>query len=118
MMSYEVAPLDDVHARLTIGCFGVALASHEPVPLRTGADGGRRPPPRRRPRPAPPPPRGRPYGLPQHERKNPAVLVVVDFNRRIDAHANRHFARLAVAMNAQRRSLLRTKCIINTADVE
>ena len=46
--------------------------------------------------------------LPQHERQNAAVLVVIDFNRRIDAATDGHVFHLAIfTCNLQREVLLR-----------
>src|SRR5438876_12240922 len=52
----------------------------------------------------------RPDKLPQHERKDSAVLVVLHFDRRIDAQRNRYVLRLAVrTMNRELHFLLRAQ---------
>jgi hypothetical protein len=60
-----------------------------------------------------------PHQLPQHERQNPSMLVVIDFDRRVDADDQRDVFRRSVrAMNDQRRFLARAEIASDSGDVE
>src|SRR3954453_3445389 len=59
------------------------------------------------------------HQLPEHERKNAAVLVVIDFDRRIDSYRYRHFIGSATRMpDYQRHFLPGTQRMTDTGDVE
>src|SRR4051812_33444004 len=57
--------------------------------------------------------------LPQHERENAAMLVIVDLDWRIDAHRHRYFINLASRVtDHQRRLLPRTQHARDAGNVE
>src|SRR5436190_2247424 len=59
------------------------------------------------------------HQLPEHERQDAAVHVVVDFDRRVDAHDDGDFVgRSGAAMNPQRGLLHRTQSAFDADDVE
>ena len=59
------------------------------------------------------------HQLAQHKRQNSALVVILDFNRRIDAQLERDTFRAAVrAMNHQRDILLRNDARFGTFEIE
>src|SRR4051812_42405185 len=64
-------------------------------------------------------PSGSAHQLPQYERQDASVLVVVDFDRRVDADDQRGgFRRSVCAMNDQRRFLAGAEIAGDAGDVE